>query len=116
MRRILAKLRYMFSVEEEGLSEEEVELVGRVARAVVGRGLAVPALTFLESVRPLNFVGSQVMIFSSSLSSFFPFVYNPFCFYPAARQRVRRENLHFRGERCDYLNRFYYILSQLFRR
>jgi len=63
MKNLWAKLKYAFSVEEEGLSEEELALVERAARAVVGRGLATPALLFLESVRPLNFIGSQVMRF-----------------------------------------------------
>ncbi|HID10408.1 MAG TPA: hypothetical protein EYP17_03800 [Candidatus Latescibacteria bacterium] len=57
------KLRRAFSVEEERLSEEELALVERAARAVVKRGLATPALLFLESVRPLNFIGSQAMRF-----------------------------------------------------
>ena len=63
MKNLWAKLRSAFSVEEEELSEEELVLVEKVARAVARRGLATPALMFLESVRPLNFIGSQAMIF-----------------------------------------------------
>ncbi|HDH99802.1 MAG TPA: hypothetical protein ENF74_02295, partial [Firmicutes bacterium] len=63
MKNLWAKLRSAFSVEEEELSEEELALVEKVARAVARRGLATPALMFLESVRPLNFIGSQAMIF-----------------------------------------------------
>jgi hypothetical protein len=47
----------------EFLSREQVELFDRLATAVTRRRLTVPALLFLESVRPLNFVGSQAMLF-----------------------------------------------------
>ncbi|HIE03342.1 MAG TPA: hypothetical protein EYP61_01145 [Candidatus Latescibacteria bacterium] len=63
MKKLWAKLRTAFSVEEEELSEEELALVEKVARAVARRGLAIPAVMFLESVRPLNFIGSQAMMF-----------------------------------------------------
>ena len=60
----LAKLKYAFSVEkEENFSEEEMELLGKIADAVVKRKLAIPAIMFLESIRPLNFIGSQAMAF-----------------------------------------------------
>ncbi len=39
------------------------ELVERIARAVVDRNLAAPAIFFLETMKPLSFIGSQVMVF-----------------------------------------------------
>jgi len=39
------------------------ELLEAVARRIAGRGLAVPAVFFLESTKPLSFVGSQALIF-----------------------------------------------------
>ena len=39
------------------------ELVDRLAAKVVERKMSLPAILFLETVRPLNFVGSQVLVF-----------------------------------------------------
>ena len=39
------------------------ELLAAVAKRVVRMGLAVPAVFFLESTKPLSFVGSQVLVF-----------------------------------------------------
>ena len=38
-------------------------LLERLAAGVARRGLKAPAVLFLESLRPLNFVGSQAMLF-----------------------------------------------------
>lgn len=40
---------------------EETALLEKVARLIVRRGIAAPALLFLASLEPLNFLGSQVM-------------------------------------------------------
>ncbi|MFH1144613.1 MAG: hypothetical protein V1774_08735 [Candidatus Eisenbacteria bacterium] len=39
------------------------ELLDAIAKRLVGMGLAVPAVFFLESTKPLSFVGSQALIF-----------------------------------------------------
>jgi hypothetical protein len=39
------------------------ELLDAVARRLVRMGLAVPSVFFLESTKPLSFVGSQVLVF-----------------------------------------------------
>lgn len=59
------KLKHAFAVEPEspGFAPEDLSLLEKVARAVVKRQLATPAIMFLESVRPLNFLGSQAMLF-----------------------------------------------------
>lgn len=44
-------------------NERRDELVEKIARAVVDRNLAAPAIFFLETMKPLSFVGSQVMVF-----------------------------------------------------
>ncbi len=38
-------------------------LIAAVAGRVVRMGLAVPAVFFLESTKPLSFVGSQALVF-----------------------------------------------------
>jgi hypothetical protein len=60
-----AQIRNAFAVEPEGqpLSPEEVALLERVAKTVVERGMAMPAILFLESVGPMNFLGGQALHF-----------------------------------------------------
>lgn len=50
-------------VAPDYLNPEQLELFGRLADKVVGLGFALPAMLFLETMRPMNFIGSQVMIF-----------------------------------------------------
>lgn len=47
----------------EYLTPEQIRLFERLSERVVKMRLTMPAVLFLESVRPLNFIGSQVMIF-----------------------------------------------------
>jgi len=44
------------------ITQKQQELVDRVADKIVKYRMTVPALLFLESVRPLNFIGSQAML------------------------------------------------------
>jgi hypothetical protein len=43
------------------LSQEETQLMERVAEAIVRRGMAAPAMMFLDSLGPMNFLGSQAL-------------------------------------------------------
>lgn len=65
MTRFRKGLRNAFSLESPHgpLTEADHELLGRLARAVVRRQMALPAVMFLESIRPLSSIGSQAMIF-----------------------------------------------------
>ncbi|MBA2487470.1 MAG: hypothetical protein H0V35_15525 [Nitrospira sp.] len=40
---------------------EDLALLERVAEAIVARGMAAPATLFLESMGPMNFLGSQAL-------------------------------------------------------
>lgn len=53
--------------QADGLSAEDEALLAAVARRVARYRMEVPAILFLESVRPLNFVGSQAMVFFAPL-------------------------------------------------
>ncbi len=45
------------------LSEEQLQsLADSIAKPIVGRGLAVPAVLFLEMYKPLSFVASQSLM------------------------------------------------------
>ena len=46
---------------DPAFTPEDLALLEKVARVIVGRGMAMPALLFLESLGPLNFLGSQVL-------------------------------------------------------
>ena len=66
MGRIRDFLRHAFAVESAGdfqPNDEQQEVIDKLAKKVVAHGMTVPALLFLESVRPMNFIGSQVMAF-----------------------------------------------------
>ena len=64
------------------LTSEDHALLEKLARAVVRRRMAMPAILFLHSVRPLNTLGSQAMVFLK------PFVGS--VFKPADYDRVTR--------------------------
>ena len=49
--------------EKEILPQEEDAVLEKLARKTVDKGMTVPAILFLESVKPLNFIGSQVLVF-----------------------------------------------------
>ena len=47
----------------EPLTSADIALLERAADAIVRRGMATPAVLFLESVGPMNFLGSQALHF-----------------------------------------------------
>jgi len=63
LRDFRAGLQHAFAAQpvSQPLSTEDVELMERVADAIVKRGMAAPATVFLESLGPMNFLGSQAL-------------------------------------------------------
>ena len=53
---------YDLPPEENELTPDERDLLSRLAGKIVERGWTVPAILFLESVKPLNYIGSQAMV------------------------------------------------------
>jgi len=53
----------------EPLSPAELALLERAADAIVQRGMATPAVLFLESLGPMNFLGSQALHFLTPILS-----------------------------------------------
>ena len=45
------------------LTDEDLALLDKLAGKIVQRRMAMPATIFLQSVRPLNAIGSQAMVF-----------------------------------------------------
>jgi hypothetical protein len=60
-----AELSHAFSTKSgaEAFTIEDLALLERVADAVVKRGMTAPATVFLESLGPMNFLGSQALYF-----------------------------------------------------
>ena len=49
--------------EKEELTPQQEEILTKIAKKVIDWRMSVPAILFLESVKPLNYVGSQMMAF-----------------------------------------------------
>ncbi len=72
IKKIIDGFKHAFATDGEKFASSDIVLIKKLADFVVSRNMSVPAVMFLESVRPLNFVGSQSMIFFKPvLSRFF---------------------------------------------
>jgi hypothetical protein len=49
--------------DKNALTPEQQEIMNKIAQKVVRMQLTVPAILLLESVKPLNWIGSQAMVF-----------------------------------------------------
>ena len=45
------------------MQEGDYDLLLSLAKKIMRRGMAIPAIFFLESAKPLNYVGAQAMVF-----------------------------------------------------
>lgn len=63
--KVRAEFSHAFSTtsKDEVFTSDDLALLERVADAVVKRGMAAPATVFLESLGPMNFLGSQALYF-----------------------------------------------------
>ena len=84
--------RDSFKIEKSPLTPEQEVILDKIAKKVVYWRMTTPAVLFLESVKPMNFVGSQMLVF------FEPFVqalfnvkeYNEFIKIMEERENVER--------------------------
>ncbi|MBI4003310.1 MAG: hypothetical protein HY348_16215 [Nitrospira defluvii] len=88
-----AGLRHAFAVrpEQPDCTSEDLALLERVAQAIVTRGMATPATLFLESMGPMNFLGSQALHF---LSPIIEFALSGTELTQIARLLERRDSIH----------------------
>ena len=49
--------------ETKPIPDDENRILDKLAKRVVRWKMAVPAIIFLESIKPLNYIGSQTMVF-----------------------------------------------------
>lgn len=63
--RVREELSHAFATTPgvEAFTTEDLALLERVADAVVKRGMTAPATVFLDSLGPMNFLGSQALHF-----------------------------------------------------
>lgn len=67
---VFAWMKHAFAVDTPGPitpNDHQREIIDRLLRAVIQRGLFSPAVMALESGRNLNFLASQVMVFFEPL-------------------------------------------------
>ncbi len=82
---------HAFAVEQPAaFAPQDRELVERLARFVVRRRMSAPALLVLETGRPLNFIGSQFLVF---LSPFLKLVFSPLEYDRFVRLLERRRSI-----------------------
>ena len=69
LRKLSRGIRHAFSTQPvpPPLSSEDLALMERIADALVARGMGTPAVMFLESMGPMNFLGSQALHFLTPL-------------------------------------------------
>jgi len=61
-----------FAITKPGstpLTPRQDEILDRIAAKVVEWKMSVPAVLFLESMKPLNYIGSQVLVFFSPIAN-----------------------------------------------
>ncbi|HHT9113868.1 MAG TPA: hypothetical protein ACFYD0_11155 [Candidatus Wunengus sp. YC65] len=57
--------------ENEPLSEKELAVILKLVAVIQKRKLTLPAAMFLECAQPLNYIGSQMMVFFRPFLTFF---------------------------------------------
>ena len=88
-----SRLRHAFAVEtpeSAEFDEVERELASRVASFIVRRRMTAPAVMLLETGRPLNFLGSQLLAFMAPFATmlFSPDEYDRFVRFLEKRASV----------------------------
>lgn len=72
---IRREFKHAFNVttsrENKELDEKELALILKLTNIIHKRKLSVPATMFLECTQPLNYIGSQMMVFFRPFLTFF---------------------------------------------
>ena len=87
------------------LNRNDQELIINFARKIVKHGMAVPAIFFLEMVKYMSFIGSQLMVFFGPVITVF---IQSESFYKLTHLLEERQNVEFlilEIERLEFDNR-----------
>ena len=72
---IRQEFKHAFSIgtshENKALSEKELAVILKLVAVIQKRKLTLPATMFLECAQPLNYIGSQMMVFFRPFLTFF---------------------------------------------
>ncbi|MCS6950712.1 MAG: hypothetical protein RMM06_05305 [Armatimonadota bacterium] len=91
----------LFQWQDDELSDEERDaILERIARGIVQRGMAAPAVLFLEMNKPLSFLASQSLIVLTPFLAPFVGIDNV---YRYSRLLEKRENVERLIERIEQL-------------
>ncbi|MDD5582755.1 MAG: hypothetical protein PHS99_06050 [Candidatus Marinimicrobia bacterium] len=86
------------SNQKEPEKKVKQEIIDKLAHAIVRRGMSVPAVFFMQTFKPMNFIGSQVIVFFGPiLESLFPRAE----IYEFADFMEERENMELLIERIE---------------
>jgi ASC-1-like (ASCH) protein len=88
---------------EPAIPEEENAVLEKVALKVIQWRMAVPAILTLESVKPLNYIGSQMMVFFEPIIQSIFNIKEYDTFRTALERRENIENLLQKIEKYDAL-------------
>lgn len=91
-KRVQKELRHAFALTPllQPLTADERALLEKIARQISARGMAAPALLFLESLAPLSFLGSQAI---HGMKPFLDLVCNPLDLERLAKVLERRDGV-----------------------
>ena len=93
---IRQEFKHAFSVgtshENKTLSEKELAVILKLVAVIQKRKLTLPAAMFLECAQPLNYIGSQMMVFFRPFLTFFftPAEYDIFQGILERREGIKR--------------------------
>ncbi|MCP4566929.1 MAG: hypothetical protein GY841_05045 [FCB group bacterium] len=86
---------------KKAIPPEEDAVLEKLAKRVVAWRMTVPAILFLESVKPLNYIGSQTMVFFEPMIQSIFSIKDYDTFRQALERRENIENLLQKIERLD---------------
>ena len=81
--------------------ERALEIIDKIAKFIVIRKMAAPAIMLIESLRPLNFIGSQLLYF---LAPFAEIIFNPKEYQEFAALLENREYVKILIDRIDEID------------
>jgi hypothetical protein len=99
--------------DDTAIPPEEDAVLEKLAKKVVDWKMTVPAIMFLESVKPLNYIGSQALVF------FEPIVQSIFSFKDYDTFRIameRRENVENLIRKIEALDAVAYKKEKLYKK
>jgi hypothetical protein len=98
---------------EDQFSEHENELLDKVAKKVVHWKMSVPAIVALESVKPLNYIGSQAMVFFEPMVQA---IFNIADYDTFRKMMERRESIEMLLQRIEHYDAFAARKEKLFKK